>query len=62
MIVVFVGIFTCSLILAAFSMRDYKGSERVQKITEELHKARIKGTIILPQNGEKRGTHYSSYS
>lgn len=51
-----------SFILALLSLRDYKGHSQYQKISSQLHKERIKGTIVLPSDGTKVGKHYSSYS
>lgn len=60
MIEFIVGIVLLSFILAVLSLRDYKGIKPVDRITEELRKERIKGTIILPRDGSRHGTHYSS--
>ena len=62
MIGVLLGVSIIAFVLALLSMRDYKGTEQVRKIQEELRKERIKGTILLPRDGGKKGTHYSSYS
>jgi hypothetical protein len=62
MIMLLLGVLLFAFILALFSMRDYQGHDQVKKIQEALHKERIKGTIVLPRDGGKRGTHYSSYS
>jgi len=49
-----------SLLLALFSLRDYKGEKQTNKIKANLNKEKIKGGIVL--NNKKETTHYSSYS
>lgn len=51
-----------AFLLALVSLRDYKGHRQFTHIQSQLRKERIKGTIILPNDGTKVGTHYSSYS
>ena len=51
-----------ALLLALFSLRDFKGNRQYTHIQGELRKERIKGTIVLPSDGTKVGKHYSSYS
>lgn len=56
------AILLIALLLALFSMRDYTGNRQYNRIRGELRKERIKGTIVLPNDGTKVGKHYSSYS
>jgi hypothetical protein len=60
LVLIVLGIFILSFILAVFSLRDYKGNREVRKIKEELSKEKIKGVIMFDKENEPK--HYSSYS
>jgi len=49
-----------SFFLAAFSLIKEKGTRKLEQYKRELHKSKIKGTIVLKEN--KQSKHYSSYS
>ncbi len=50
-------ILLASFILAALSLRDYKGRREVDEITRNLRKEKIKGGIVFTENEVK---HYRS--
>ena len=57
-LIIIVGIL--SLLLALWSLRDYKGEKQINKIKADLTKEKIKGGIVV--DNKKKTTHYSSYS
>ena len=49
-----------SFLLAALSLIKEKGTSELEQYRRELHKSKIKGTIVLEENNQSK--HYSSYS